>query len=86
MATHPRVVVKKLGKERAWGIYNGVITIDPRARGKAKLEVLIHEYFHHLWPKMSEEEVTRNAAKLADFLHRQNVRMIESERKSLRES
>jgi hypothetical protein len=83
---HPRVVVQKLGKRRAWGLYDGTIWVDPRSRGKARLEVLIHEYFHHLWPDMPEEEVEAKSALLADFLHEQHVRITESETKSLNES
>jgi hypothetical protein len=82
---HPRVRIAKLGKNKAWGLYDGVIHIDPRTKGKARLEVLTHEYFHHLWPDMPEQEVTDKAARLSDFLHRQNVRIIEPEKKSLKE-
>lgn len=82
---HPRVRIAKLGKNRAWGLYDGTIHIDPRTKGKARLEVLIHEMAHHLWPEMSEEEVTDKAARLSDFLHRQNVRIIEPEKKSLKD-
>lgn len=85
MLKHPRVVVRKLGKQRAWGLYNGTILIDPRSKGKARLEVLIHEYFHHLWQDMPEVEVTDKAKLLADFLHRQHVRIIEPEKRSLQE-
>lgn len=83
---HPRVVVRNLGKRRAWGLYDGTIWIDPRSKGKARLEVLIHEYFHHLWPDMPEDEVGAKSALLADFLHRQHTRIIEPESKSLKES
>lgn len=48
--------------------------------------MLIHEYFHHLWPDMPEEEVEAKSALLADFLHEQHVRITESETKSLNES
>ena len=43
------VVHRKLGKEKARGLYHdgGLIEIDPRLPAKEYLEVLIHEYLHH---------------------------------------
>ncbi len=49
-----------------------------------RLEVLIHEYLHHLWPDKAEEAVTEAADRLADFLHRQNVRITEPDGVSLK--
>jgi len=76
---HPKVVYKKLGKQNAWGMYHsdGVIEIDPRLKGEKKLDILIHEEIHHLFPELSEEEVTAKASELANFLWKQNVRFIE---------
>ena len=76
---HPRVILKKLGRERAWGYYDGEIHIDPATKGKARLEVLIHEYMHHLQPSYTEDTVTRDAKLLADFLHKNHVRITEPE-------
>lgn len=76
---HPKVIIKKLGRERAWGYYDGRIYIDPATKGQARLEVLIHEYMHHLRPAYTEETVTRDAKLLADFLHQNHVRMTEPE-------
>jgi hypothetical protein len=39
---HPKVVIKKLGRNQAWGQYwehNNTIEIDDRAKGKAILVV-----------------------------------------------
>lgn len=39
---HPKVIVKKLGRSKAWGQYwehNNTIEIDDRAKGKVILEV-----------------------------------------------
>ena len=76
---HPKVIIKKLGRERAYGYYDGEIYIDPRTKGKARLEVLVHEYLHHLDPSATEATVTRNAKLLADFLHKNHVRITEPE-------
>ena len=81
---HPKVVIKKLGRERAWGMYSlDEIEIDPRTKGKARIEVLVHEYLHHLDPSTPEATVTRHAKLLADFLHKNHVRITEPESKSL---
>jgi hypothetical protein len=82
---HPKVIVTKLGKQGAWGLYDGKIYIDPRLKGKARLECLVHEYLHHLCPEMTEEAVTDKGRRLADFLHKNHVRIIEPENKSLKE-
>ena len=38
-----KVVYKKLGRSSAWGQASDFIEIDPRARGKKHLEVILHE-------------------------------------------
>lgn len=75
----PQVVERKLGRHRAWGFAHehGLIEIDERAKGLGKLELLLHEHFHLLDWNMSEAEVTRRARKVAKFLHKNNVRIIE---------
>ena len=83
---HPKVTLRKLGRERAWGLYSlDEIEIDPRTTGKARLEVLIHEYDHHLDPSLPEKTVASNAKKLTDFLHKHHVRIIEPNNKGLNE-
>ena len=80
------MTLRKLGRERAWGLYSlDEIEIDPRTTGKARLEVLIHEYDHHLDPSLPEKTVASNAKKLADFLHKHHVRIIEPNNKGLNE-
>lgn len=76
----PTVVVRKLGREKAWGLAheNGVIELDPGLSGLAKLEILLHEEMHLADWNMDERTVTNRARKLAKFLHRNNVRIIES--------
>lgn len=78
---HPKVIVKKLGKERAWGQYdakNNTIEIDERLVGKNKLIVFTHEYLHHLFPFMDEETVTKSADALSDFLWKHHVRFVDN--------
>lgn len=82
---HPKVILRKLGREKAYGYYDGRIYIDPGTRGRARLEVMIHEYLHHLDPALPEETVTSHAHKLADFLHIHHVRITEPEAQGLNE-
>jgi hypothetical protein len=78
---HPKVIVKKLGKERAWGQYHeadNVIEFDSRLVGKKKLEVYIHERTHAHFKDMSEEDVTKFASVMADFLWKNHVRFVDN--------
>jgi len=77
----PKVVVKKLGKEKAWGQYiqeTNTIEVDERLSGKLKLEIYCHEYLHHLYKDMSEESVYRSAKYLSDFLWKHHVRFVDN--------
>jgi hypothetical protein len=77
---HPKLIHKKLGKERVWGFYDkakNTIELDERLKGKKKLEILVHEYFHHLFPFMDEETVTKSAKDLTDFLWKHHLRIVE---------
>lgn len=75
----PEVKERKLGRHKADGLYlpDGTIEIDPRIRGKRRLEVLIHEIDHHLHPEKTEEAVTKDAEKIAEILWRERVRIID---------
>jgi hypothetical protein len=75
----PVVVVRKLGREKAWGRAhkNGLIELDPRLTGLGKLEILIHEYMHVQDWAMPEDEVVKRSRALAKFLHKNRVRIIE---------
>lgn len=78
----PKVEYVKLGKEKAWGMYNseGTIKIDPRLRGKKKLDIFIHEYTHHFFPYIEEEDVEAFATHIADFLWKHHVRFVDNEK------
>jgi hypothetical protein len=75
----PIVTERKLGREKAWGFAHedGKIEIDPRLSGLGKLELLLHEWKHVDDWNAAEETVRRWARKLAKFLHKNNVRIIE---------
>lgn len=74
----PRVLHRKLGRERAWGCQiEHEIVIDPRLCGKAKLEVLIHEWDHWRHRDKTEEHVDTDARMLAQFLWDHNIRIVE---------
>jgi len=64
------VVHRKLGKEKARGLYHdgGLIEIDPRLPAKEYLEVLIHEYLHHEFKHWEEDYVKEYGIKISEFL------------------
>lgn len=75
----PKVIRRKLGKEQAWGRYdNGVIEIDERVKGKKELILYLHEYFHHILPELSEDEVIIKSESTADFLWKNNFRRVDN--------
>lgn len=75
-----KVVYRKLGKEKAWGqahIDSNTIEIDPRLKGRKKMEILIHEAIHLLNPEMSETKVLEQGRKIANLLWKQNFRQVD---------
>jgi hypothetical protein len=82
MPKHPRVKSRKLGREKAAGLYHsdGLIEIDERLTGKERLDTLIHEYWHHLDAEADEETINKKAALMADFLWKNRVRIIDSDK------
>ena len=78
---HPRVVIRKLGKHKSWGLFDGEIHIEQRLKGRRKMEILIHEYLHFLDYDKPEEIVDLEARKITDFLWGQGVRIVEKEEK-----
>lgn len=80
----PKVIIRKLGKEKAWGQFiedENIIEIDPRLRGKHKLEIYLHELYHWFNPKATEEEVIRFQKEFGNFLWRHNLRFVENHAK-----
>ena len=48
---HPKVIQRKLGREKADGLYcDNIIEIDPTLPPMRYLIVLIHEYLHNIQP------------------------------------
>jgi len=76
------VVKEKLGRQHAWGMADTetmTIWLDPRARGKRRLEVTVHELMHLLYPHESEENVTHAGKLISRILWRENWRHVDSE-------
>jgi hypothetical protein len=74
------VVHKKLGREHAWGMADHAhrtIWLDPRLRGKRRLEITVHELMHLLYAKESEENVDHAGRLIARILWREGWRKIE---------
>ena len=77
---HPKVVKRKLGKHKAYAQYNseGIIEIDTRFKGKKELILYLHEYFHFLFPELSEDKVIEHSEMTADFLWNNNYRKVDN--------
>lgn len=79
-----KVVYRKLGKERAWGqahTDSNTIEIDPRLKGRKKMEILIHEALHILNPDMSETKVLDQGRRIANLLWKQHFRQVDLNQK-----
>lgn len=79
-----KVVYRKLGKERAWGqahTDSNTIEIDPRLKGRKKMEILIHEALHILNPEMSETRVLDQGRRIANLLWKQHFRQVDLNQK-----
>jgi hypothetical protein len=75
MAEKIKVVERKLGKHRAYGLHwPGEIHIDSGLKPKKKLEIFVHEYMHEICPEWDEKHVTSQAKRMADFLWSQGYR------------
>ena len=80
---HPKVIERKLGKERADGIMNyehGIIYIDVRLRGKRKLGTMIHEFTHYRHPDWTEDMVLLEELRLTDFLWKHGFRFVDNKK------
>lgn len=78
---HPKVVIKKLGRNQAWGQYHeadNLIEFDERLKGKHKLDIYLHERTHAHFKGMSEEDVSKFASVMADFLWKHGVRFVDN--------
>lgn len=78
---HPKVVQRKLGKNRADGIMEydtNTIYVDERLKGKNRLDTYIHEYMHYIFPDMEEAAVADSASRIADFLWKHGFRHVDN--------
>jgi len=81
-----KVVERKLGRHchakgmkmfgQAW-VGDGLIEIDPRQSPKERMDTLIHECLHLLYPEESEEAVSSAGSSIAAVLWRDGYRRIE---------
>lgn len=77
----PKIVFRKLGKERAWGQAwhdekSPLIEIDPRLGAKRQLEVLVHEASHIIQPELSESKIDAIGKFICEVLWNQNYRRV----------
>lgn len=75
----PKVVIRKLGKEKALGqafIKENLIEIDPRQKPKTLLDTEIHEFLHIRFPDWSESKVKNEARILRNYLWKLKYRKI----------
>jgi hypothetical protein len=75
-----KIIHKKLGREQAHGIAesDGNIFIDPRLKGRKKLEIYIHEIFHILYPEDTEEQIIQNSVALTKLLWNLGYRQVDN--------
>lgn len=77
-AKSPKIVDRKLGRERALGQCDGeVVEIDPRQCARERMDTLIHETIHLALPAVSEPQVRRAAGLLARALWKDRWRRVE---------
>jgi len=77
----PKVIRKKLGRHNAYAQYysDGIIEIDPKFKGKKELILMLHEYYHHLNPDWSEDQVVEYSESTAAFLWNNHYRKTDNE-------
>lgn len=77
--SHITVTRRKLGRHKAHGLAHGDghIEVDERLTGLPHLQILIHEFLHEFEWALPESIVHTLSKKLAKFLHKNRVRIIE---------
>jgi hypothetical protein len=76
------VEFKKLARNRAWGLahHDGhYIEVDERLRGKKRMEIIVHECLHLLFPDASEKEIETKSIILTNTLWQQGYRATDNE-------
>lgn len=81
-----RVRERKLGREKAdglaWEGRRALVEIDPRQGEKERLDTLLHEATHILFPKLNEMQVRGVAARLTEILWKDGWRRVRGLSKS----
>ena len=79
----PRVLRKKLGREMAWGTFDGknIIEIDERLKGKELMEIYFHELEHWMYPEKSENEVIKASRIKTEFFWKHGFRFVDNKSK-----
>lgn len=75
----PRVVYRKLGRERASAqimFSKDLIEVDPRQSANQELDSLIHEAIHRADPRMSEARVIKLSRIIRGILWHQGYRKV----------
>ena len=83
----PKIIIKKLGNERAWGTswregHRHYMELDPRVGAKRFLETAVHEQVHLCLPEASEKKVDRMGKDISDTLWRLGYRRVLAEKHS----
>lgn len=79
MSKKIRIRERKLGRQRAYGLYyhyEDLIEIDPRQSTKTYLNTLCHELLHKAIPEIGENKITKAASILSRGILQQNFRRI----------
>lgn len=76
-----KIIYGKLGRHKAWGQAHseGLVEIDIRAKGRKRLELIIHECLHLLYPDNSEQEIIEKSIVLTKTLWHENYRQIDND-------
>jgi len=72
MSENVKIIHRKLGREKVWGLAHsdGIIELDERLRGYKYLLYLIHEFMHLRHPEWSERRVRSESTKMARVIWR----------------
>lgn len=79
-----KVIHRKLGKEKAWGLADSdknTIEIDERLTGYRYLLYSLHEHYHLKHPDWSETKVRKESSKTARFLWDLGFRWVDQSKK-----
>lgn len=75
-----KVIIRKLGREKAWGLANtdgNTIELDSSLKGYRYLLYLLHEHFHLKHPDWSETKVIKESRLTARFLWLNGFRWVD---------